>query len=403
MFTRPTLLTLHWLLYGSMALFLFQGLGLADDPPLGEAPISPEGMLQHVKFLASPELRGRGSLADRIVAADYIADWFARHNVQPLFDGRYFQPIPDGNAPGTDEPRIIGRNVGGFIPGSDPVLRKEIIVINAHYDHLGMRRGVIFPGADDNASGVAMLLESARHVAAMDIKPKRTIAFVAFDLEENLLWGSRWFVSNAPWDIEQIKLCLTADLISRSLGGFDMPTVFVLGSEKAPALKQVLANVGTPEGLEVAQLSIDMIGTRSDYGPFRDREIPFLFFSTGEHPDYHQPTDTPDRINPPKAAAIATLMRNVAIHAANMSEAPAWDGDRSLPETDVSEVEAVNRITKLLIEADDNGTNKLGNASRVFVSQVEAKTSYVLRKGRISPQERQWLNRSVQVLLISVF
>jgi hypothetical protein len=182
-----------------------------------------------------------------------------------------------------------------------------------------------------------------------------------------------------------------------------MPTVFVLGSEKAPLLKEVLHHVGTPQGLEVALMGIDLVGTRSDYGPFRDRQIPFLFFSTGEHPDYHKPTDTPERVDAPKAAAIANLILAIARNTSEMDITPAWQDEDSRPPSDVTEAVALNRITQLLLEADDSQTFKLTSFQKFFVSQVDAKTGYIVRKGLMTPEERKWLVRSAQMLLISVF
>ena len=111
-----------------------------------------------------------------------------------------------------------------------------------------------------------------------------------------------------PWPLEQIKLFITADMIGRSLGDLPLPTVFVMGSEHARGLKDALMQTRLPPGLELSPLGADLVGTRSDYGPFRDRKIPFLFFSTGEHPDYHTPQDVPEKVDFTKAAAISSVI-----------------------------------------------------------------------------------------------
>src|SRR5690606_27127618 len=98
---------------------------------------------------------------------------------------------------------------------------------------------------------------------AAESPPECSVAFVGFDLEERMLWGSRWFASNPPRPLEDLRLFITADMVGRSLGRLDLPTVFVLGSEHAPRLKQTLDAVTPPEGLEVSRLGIDLIGTRS--------------------------------------------------------------------------------------------------------------------------------------------
>lgn len=373
-----------------------------DDAPQGvacPAPITVDDVRPHIEYLASPELRGRRG-EEALVAAGYVRDRLQQAGLKPLFkDGDFFQPIPGvlGDDPAT---RIIGRNVGGWIVGSDPELKDEIIILSAHYDHLGVKDGRTYNGADDNASGTAMLLEAARHVAKLETKPRRSIAFIAFDLEEHLLWGSRWFVAHAPWELEQIKLFITADMIGRSLGDLPLPTVFVLGSEHGTRLREMLGDVGTPQGLEVARLGIDLIGTRSDYGPFRDEKVPFLFFSTGEHPDYHTPRDTADRIDYEKAARVSNLILAVARHAADADEPPQWIDK---PETDIGEAETVHRITQLLLDSDQSGEIKLGGVQKFFVSQVHLQMQGILERGVLTKEERATLAKAAQTLLMSVF
>ncbi len=387
----------------------------AADPPVKSATIeapagAPQGVIcptpitvddvrPHIEYLASPELRGRKG-EDALVAAGYIRAQFQEAGLKPLFqDGEYFQPIPGvlGDDPAT---RIIGRNVGGWIEGSDPDLEDEIIILSAHYDHLGVKDGRMYTGADDNASGTAMLLETARQVAKLETRPRRSIAFVAFDLEEHLLWGSRWFAAHAPWELEQVKLFITADMIGRSLGDLPLPTVFVLGSEHGARLREMLGDVGTPQGLEVARLGIDLIGTRSDYGPFRDEKVPFLFFSTGEHPDYHTSRDTADRIDYDKAARVSNLILAVARHAADVDEPPQWV---EKPETDIGEAETVHRITQLLLDSDQSGEIKLGGVQKFFVSQVNLQMQGILERGVLTKAERETLAKAAQTLLMSVF
>lgn len=358
--------------------------------------ITAEDLRPHIEFLASPELEGRTGRG-KAQAREYLVRWFQEQKLQPFFGESYRQAIP---RPATEEApaAVLGYNVGACVVGTDPVLKHEWIVVNAHYDHLGVRNGEIYHGADDNASGTAMLLEVARNVVRSP--GRRSIAFVAFDLEESMLWGSRWFVAQPPVPREQIKLCLTADMIGRSLGGLDLPTVFVLGGEHSPQLRQILNDVPVPDGLELAQLGTDLIGTRSDYGPFRDERIPFLFFSTGEHPDYHKPTDTADRIDYPKAARISTVIQALLMRAANDDEAPQWS-DRE-PQN-LAEAAAVHRVAGHLLKAHDDGRRELTNMQRFFVSQVHSKTRFLVEKEQVTDDERGWLVRAAQLLMLSVF
>ncbi len=367
----------------------------ATVPPVTAAEVRP-----HIEFLASPALQGRGG-PQRAIAAKYLRDRFEELGLEPLFaDDSYDQPIPGANRAADADPPVIGINVGGWIPGSDPKLKDEFVIISAHYDHLGVRGGEVYPGADDNASGVAMMLETAREIAAMTVKPRRSLVFVGFDLEEEMLWGSRWFASHPPWPLDRLKLFITADMIGRSLGNLDLPTVFVLGSERAPHLQTVLDETPVPEGLELARLGIDLIGTRSDYGPFRDRKIPFLFFSTGQHGDYHTPRDVAELIDYEKVARVSRVVLSIAVLVADSDDAPEWS-DEVAP--DLAEASAIHRITELVLEADRTGERSINGLQRFFVSQVYAKTGNAIRLGRLTGAERQWLTRSSQLLLLSVF
>lgn len=377
----------------------------ATTPPLGSkaAPaISADRVRKHVEYLASPELEGRGTAKGKELAATYVRDQFAKLGLKPLFsDDKFGQPVP-GQKTDDGQPKMIGLNLGAWLPGADERLRDEIVILSCHYDHLGMDRetGAIFAGADDNATGVAMMLEVARELTASKSAPRRSVAFIAFDLEEHLLWGSRWFAAHPPWPLEQVKLCITADMIGRSLGDLPLPMVFVLGSEHAPELRKFLDGAETPDGLEVARMGVDLIGTRSDYGPFRDRKVPFLFFSTGEHPDYHTPRDTADRVDHDKVARISNLILGVTRTAANADVTPAWSDQ---PEHELDEVRALHRITELLLKTEGAGAKQLTPVQQFFVSNVRARTSQILKSGQMKPEDRSWLIRTSQLLLLTVF
>jgi len=356
----------------------------------------PEDMRPHVEYLASDDLRGRRGLSAQ-AAARYIEDHFRKLKLLPLFEGEYLQKIP---GPPREDGRttIYGQNVGAWLPGSDPELRDEFVIVSAHYDHLGMREGKIFHGADDNASGTSMVLEVAERFVALKKRPVRSMVFLAFDLEEHMLWGSRWFASHAPWKMEQIKLFITADMIGRSLGNLPISTAFVMGSEHGSTLPSTLDEIGEPAGFNIARMGIDLIGTRSDYGPFRDRKVPFLFFSTGEHPDYHKPTDTAEKINYEQVAAVSSLVFRVTRSVAESETPPVWV---EKVEPQLEEVRAVHRISELLLEAGRNG--KLNTFQRFIVTQAEVQTRLVLERGTVTPEERVGLIRTAQILLLSVF
>lgn len=359
--------------------------------------ISADDIRPHIMFLAADEQLGRRN-AGKQRARDYIVSQFAEVGLSPLFDGDWRQSVPIRVSTGRGEEGQEGQNLGGFIEGTDPALKDEWIVINAHYDHLGVQWGRIYPGADDNASGVSMLIEVARKLKQAPLK--RSVAFVAFDFEESLLWGSRWFVGHTPMPLDQIKLSITADMIGRSLGGLGIPTVFLLGAEHSEIVRDAISGVRVPTGLEIAQLGTDMIGTRSDYGPFRDQQIPFLFFSTGEHPDYHTPYDKPERIEYDKAARICTVIQRLVSEIGNGENSPVWE--RAVYQK-LEEAIAVHRVTEHLVEADRVGDVELSGMQRFFVTQVKNKTGYMIRAGRVSDEERKWVSRMALMLIATVF
>src|SRR5262245_48725211 len=276
-------------------------LGLAHDPvPFSEKEtelseeITVAELQAHVYRLSSPEFLGRrGPGAAR--AARHIAAAFERLKLQPAFGDSYYQDIPWLLADRGQE-SFVGRNVAAVLEGTDSDLKDEWIILSAHFDHMGKDGDRLYPGADDNASGVAMLLEVVEKFALQRNKPRRSIYFVAFDQEEFGLQGSTHFATHPPRDIKKLKGFLTADMIGRSMANVMTEYVFVLGSERSARMRKLIEDVKPPDGLKIGRLGADLIGTRSDYGPFRDRSVPFLFFSTGQHPDYHRSTDMPERI-----------------------------------------------------------------------------------------------------------
>ena len=363
------------------------------------AVIVGERLQKHVNYLAGDALQGRGSPESRQLAARYLVDEFKRLRLEPIFGNSYAQEVPglqeeDGTKP------IWGLNVGAMLPGSHPQLKSEIIILGVHYDHLGVRNGQVFPGADDNASSVSMMLEVARQLATAPVRPQRSVVFVGFDLEEHLLWGSRWFAAHPPWKLERVKLFITSDLLARSLGDLPLPAVFVMGSEYGTGLTTLLQDLDPPKGLELARLGADLVGTRSDYGPFRDERVPFLFFSTGEHPDYHTPRDTADRLDYAKLAAISNVILQVVKQSADSAEPPQWINK---PAPDLEEARTIHRITELLQAADQSGKKTLTQLQRFLVTQTHNKTGQILRKGELTAEERVWLIRSAQALLFTVF
>ncbi|MCS7065486.1 MAG: M20/M25/M40 family metallo-hydrolase [Fimbriimonadales bacterium] len=238
------------------------------------------------------------------------------------------QPIPNLQvevSAGIEPRRGIARNVIGFLPGSDPAKREEMIVIGAHYDHLGFgevgslapESGDIHHGADDNASGTAGLLELARMLSADRAKLPRSVLFIAFSGEEEGLVGSAYFVRNPTVPLEKIIAMINLDMIGRMTN--DRLSVSGIGS--SPQWEEIV-KAANSEGLT---LSLSQTATGgSDHTSFFLRNIPVLFFFTGMHPDYHRPSDTWEKINYEGQAKVVQMVYRVTTALAQREERIAF-------------------------------------------------------------------------------
>jgi Zn-dependent M28 family amino/carboxypeptidase len=355
-------------------------------------PIQRERLEKHVRTLASPEYQGRRG-AGAVKAAEYVLAEFRAASLAPLFEDGYTQDVPMPKGEG-----VRGRNLGARLVGSDPDLRDEWVVLAAHYDHLGTYQGHVFAGADDNASGVAMLIEVARAMAASPERPRRSVMFVSFDLEEEGLVGSKYFVDHPPVPIEKIVMNLTADMIGRSLRGICEPYMFVLGSETSPAVRPWVEAASPGEPWKVAMLGSDLLVVpRSDYGPFKARRVPYLFFSTGEDPTYHTPADVPETLNYDKLRAVSNLIAGVTRQAANADEAPAWSDER---EHAPGEASAMRYVFQKLLDHKDN--LKIGPSQLVMLQSSLPRLDEIVARGGFQPAERRQMLRVAQIILMTV-
>ncbi len=219
-------------------------------------------------------------------------------------------------------------NVVGVLPGRDPSLSDEAIVIGAHYDHLGRggfgslapsRQGEVHPGADDNASGTAALLEIARRLAAGP-PLRRTLTFVAFTAEEVGLLGSAHFVDRRPEGLPAPVAMLNMDMVGRLREG----RIVVFGSESADEWRPLLDASATALGLDLA---LEGHGTGpSDQTSFYVKSVPVLHFFTGVHSAYHTPDDVASAVDARGLARVCDLVARVAGAAANAEEAFAFRG-----------------------------------------------------------------------------
>ncbi len=206
------------------------------------------------------------------------------------------------------------RNIIGLVEGTDPCLKEQVIVISAHLDHLPPTPdGRIHPGANDNASGAAALLEIAGAIASQP--PRRSVLFVLFAAEEGGAMGSRYFLSHCPASAGRIVADLNMDMIGRTESGLeDNRAQYALDSSRiTPAFTRLIEEVnartvGWPLRFEHALNLGD-----SDHCFFNELGIPAVNFYTGKIPDTHTPTDTPDKLDYDKAAKIAQLVYRIAM------------------------------------------------------------------------------------------
>lgn len=200
-------------------------------------------------------------------------------------------------------PQAIGYNIIGYVEGSDPALKKECVVYGGHFDHCGQHMGLIFPGADDNASGSATVMTIAQAFARMSPKPKRSVVFVLFGGEELGLQGSTYMVDHIPPQFAKVTAMLNFDMTGEGDGAWcsvsPEPADLKTTVEEADKTTKLLKGVGIMRG----------VGVRgSDFAPFFLKGIPAVsVVSNGPHLFYHQTGDTIFRINPDIEAEIAKL------------------------------------------------------------------------------------------------
>lgn len=224
--------------------------------------------------------------------------------------------------------RHTAPNLLGIVEGTDPVLGREFVAVSAHVDGVGLRPGApdsINNGADDNASGLAALLEIGQSFAAAP--PRRSVLLLAASGEELGLWGSDYFVRHPTVPLDRVVATLNMDLIGRNW----TDSVIVVGPEfstlGATLRRVVAAHPGLRMGPIADRWPEERIFYRSDHYHFARAGVPILFFTSGTHPDYHQPGDSPDRVDAEKAARVASLVYQVARAAANDPERPRWSPD----------------------------------------------------------------------------
>jgi hypothetical protein len=200
---------------------------------------------------------------------------------------------------------VEANNIVAKIEGSDPELKKEIVIVGGHYDHEGKdNRGRVYGGADDNASGTSAVIELARAFKQLETKPKRTILFILFTAEEKGLLGARYYTENPLYPLDKTIAMVNLDMLGRN----DVAQIAVVGKYQFPKLFDIIAAANKKSVNFDLTLSAESFLANSDHFPFMRKDVPSIFFNSGSHDQLHRPEDTVRRINPDKMEKAGQLV-----------------------------------------------------------------------------------------------
>lgn len=263
---------------------------------------------KHIYFLASDSLEGRYSGTNSMeLATNYIVEQFKQAGLNH-FGNSYIQEFP--------LPPLYGKNIIGYVEGSDSILKHEFIVLGAHYDHVGWTVKndsvkVVYNGADDNASGTACIIEVGKELVKNKSLLKRSVLIILFDAEEKGLLGSNYFLKHPTVDKEKIKIMFSVDMV----GWLDKGSPLELsgwGSDEDGL--DFVKSIKHVEGLNVKySTSKSLWKDLTDTRPFYDEQIPCIYVSTGLNSPYHKPEDDADFINYEGLEKIVREMYNVIV------------------------------------------------------------------------------------------
>ena len=289
---------------------------LPTNEPIAILPrkYMPDQLMRHVTQLSAADMEGRGlGSAGLDRAALYVADQFRQSGLQTL-TGTYIHRWTEGVA---GQGSIELANVIGMIPGSNRQLSDEPVILAAHFDHLGIdgASGQAFPGADDNASGISVLIETAARLASTFV-PQRPILFVAFSGEESGLLGSRHFVQNPPrgFETENLFAMISLDAVGR-LEGRELQVFATDSAYEWPFMAQGIGfTIGVTSSFPQQTIA------SSDHVSFLNEGIPALHLFSGVHEDYHRVSDTADKIDAIGMSDVALWVEEAIVYLADRVE-----------------------------------------------------------------------------------
>jgi Zn-dependent M28 family amino/carboxypeptidase len=252
------------------------------SPNQEEVNFNTDQLIEDLRFISSDETEGRrtGTEGNRI-AREYVVTRFDEAGAEPFMNS-FLHEFDFTNREGEE---ITGINVIGQISGKSD----SVIVITAHYDHIGKQDSLIFNGADDDASGTSALIAYIDYFSQE--QPNHTLVFAAFDAEEMGLQGARAFVQDSVF-LEKVKMNINLDMIAQN----DKDEIYAVGTYHYPQFKPILENI-EKEGLNLLFGHDDPDGElddwtfASDHGPFHQQGVPFIYFGVDDHEHYHRHTD----------------------------------------------------------------------------------------------------------------
>ncbi|MDR0728555.1 MAG: M28 family peptidase [Prevotellaceae bacterium] len=266
------------------------------------AGILSDNLQAHICTLTSDSMQGRlNGTEAALKAADYIAACFEQSALQMPYDSSYYQAFVT--------PKAAGVNVIGLIEGNER--RDEAVIVSAHYDHVGTLNGQIYHGADDNASGVAAMLEIAQAFAEMlknDCRPQRSVVFIAFDAKESELAGSGYYVRHPLFPMNKTFVNLNIDAVGRVEGSPNGMADYLLlvGVDRiSPDLLFLSDSLNRRHSLRLyldrtfydSDVFTDVFYTFSDQYPFAQHRVPAIYYTGGLHDDLYRPTDIEEYIH----------------------------------------------------------------------------------------------------------
>ncbi len=360
-----------------LILLLGVELGAQESRPAASAAVSKERLAGHIEALCSTEQGGRfGPGAEKTRA--YLAKEFETLGLEPLAGGSFELAFAANG--------LKGANLAGRLAAGAEERLDGHVIISAHYDHLGRRGNRYYPGACDNASGVAAMLEIVRTIDRSRLR--RDVIVVAFDLEERGMLGSFAWCERPPLPLEDCRFFITMDMLGRAGLGIVDGLLFAQGWEWTPeVLDDLQAAAKVDEEGELSYFWTDIAGDRSDFVPFKKKRIPHLFFSTGENEDYHQISDRPDRLDLPTLARQATVVGRVLIAQTEREEALVC---RREPERHLIEFVSLRKLAGALMRADHPRMNTRTKASALLLYGFAAK---VVARGEVKEKDRSFLRR----------